>query len=108
MVDWAIEGPDWPFIAVDCGTSDGALSPKMEAAGIDVIVCDHHTFPADGNVQGLMLNPARDGETYPNRALCGAGVAFKLVQALHAGGVRGAMPTRFARRTCWRWRPSVT
>jgi len=89
MVKKAIDKPVDLFIAVDCGTSDGALIEKMESAGISVIVCDHHELPSDDSARGIMLNPMREGETYPSRALAGAGVAFKLVQALHASGVRG-------------------
>jgi single-stranded-DNA-specific exonuclease len=90
-VDWAIEQKVGLFIAVDCGTSDGARLRRLEAAGIPVIVCDHHLLPVEGDVAGVLLNPVRPGETYPFPSLCGTGVAFKLVQALHASGVRGAV-----------------
>jgi single-stranded-DNA-specific exonuclease len=89
-IDWAIEQKVGLFIAVDCGTSDAAKLRRLEAAGIPVIVCDHHLLPVDGDVAGVLLNPVRPGETYPFASLCGTGVAFKLTQALHASGVRGA------------------
>ncbi len=88
-VDWALDQKVGLFIAVDCGTSDAERLHRLEAAGIPVIVCDHHQMPVDGNVAGILLNPARPGETYPFSDLCGTGVAFKLVQALHASGVAG-------------------
>jgi len=88
-VDWALKEGIGLLITVDCGTSDGVLIGKLEDSGIDVIVCDHHTFPTDGNVRGLMLNPQRPGENYPFPGLCGAGVAFKLIEALHKSGVCG-------------------
>jgi single-stranded-DNA-specific exonuclease len=88
-VDWAIEKKVGLFIAVDCGTSDVDLIERLEEAGIPVIVCDHHQFRPDGRYAGVMLNPVREGETYPFPSLCGAGVAYKFVQALHARGVRG-------------------
>ena len=88
-VEWAISEKIGLFIAVDCGTSDVDLIGQLEQAGIPVIVCDHHQFPPDGSYAGVMLNPVREGETYPFESLCGAGVAFKFVQALHARGIRG-------------------
>lgn len=90
-VDWALEKGVGLVITVDCGTSDGDLISRLESAGVEVIVCDHHELPLDGNVAGLMLNPVRSGETYPFAKLCGAGVAFKLVEALHRSGVTGAV-----------------
>lgn len=90
-VDWAIEQKVGLFIAVDCGTSDAPRLRKLEAAGIPVVVCDHHQLPADGDVAGVLLNPVRPGERYPFDGLCGTGVAYKLVQALHASGFRGAV-----------------
>jgi single-stranded-DNA-specific exonuclease len=90
--DWAMERHVGLFIGVDCGTSDGDLVARMEEAGIDVIICDHHEFPVDREARGIILNPIRDGESYPFRGLCGTGVAFKLVQALEQRGVGGGVP----------------
>jgi len=89
-VEWAISRQVGLFIAVDCGTSDADMIDELETAGVDVIVCDHHQFPPDGRAGGVMLNPVRAGESYPFAALCGAGVAFKLIEALHASGIRGS------------------
>jgi single-stranded-DNA-specific exonuclease len=89
-VDWALAQKAGLFIAVDCGTSDGPKLRRLEAAGIPVVVCDHHLIPVEGDVAGVLLNPVRPGESYPFESLCGTAVAFKLVQALHASGVRGS------------------
>ncbi len=89
-IDWALEEKVGLFIAVDCGTSDAVRLRRLEEAGIPVIVCDHHQMPVDGDVAGVLLNPMRRGETYPFSGLCGAGVAYKLVEALHASGFKGA------------------
>ncbi len=90
-IEWALEQKVGLFIAVDCGTSDAARLRRVESAGIPVIVCDHHLLPVDGDVTGVLLNPVRPGERYPFPSLCGTGVAFKLVQALEASGVHGAV-----------------
>jgi single-stranded-DNA-specific exonuclease len=88
-VNWAIEKKVGLVIAVDCGTSDVERIERLQDAGIDAVVCDHHAFRSDGRQAGVMLNPVRPGEGYPFGGLCGAGVAHKLVQALHARDVRG-------------------
>lgn len=93
-VEWAIAEGIGLFIAVDCGTSDGALVAQLEEAGIDVVICDHHELPVGRDVRGVLLNPVAEYETYPFRGLCGTGVAFKLLEALEARGVRGHATTR--------------
>jgi single-stranded-DNA-specific exonuclease len=68
----------------DCGivAHDAILAAR--AAGIDVVVTDHHT-PGDSLPDAVaVVNPNRSDCTYPNKGLCGAGVAFKLCQALQA------------------------
>jgi single-stranded-DNA-specific exonuclease len=90
-VEWAIENHIGLVIAVDCGTSDGDVIRRMEEAGITTVVCDHHELPASGGVHGILLNPVREDETYPFRGLCGTGVAYKLIQALHERGIVGSV-----------------
>jgi single-stranded-DNA-specific exonuclease RecJ len=57
--------------------------------GVDIIVTDHHEVPPDGVPDCTVINPKQDDCDYPIDFLCGAGVAFKLVQAL--GGLDAAM-----------------
>src|SRR5205085_10875478 len=52
------------------------------ALGIDVIVTDHHLPEAELPPALAVLNPNRPDCTYPEKNLCGAGVALKLVEAL--------------------------
>jgi single-stranded-DNA-specific exonuclease len=52
------------------------------ANGIDVIITDHHLTKDELPRAYAILNPKQDGCNYPDKMLCGAGIAFKLVQAL--------------------------
>ncbi|MBI4720168.1 MAG: hypothetical protein HY770_02865 [Chitinivibrionia bacterium] len=61
---------------------------QLERSGVDVIICDHHEFPAGAPPAGIVLNPLRDDYTFP--FLSGAGVAFKLVQALGERNIIGS------------------
>ena len=79
------------IISVDTGIRAFAAAETAHRLGLDLIVTDHHLPQADGVPRALaVLNPNQAGCAYPCKALCGAGVAFKLVQALlaHAGRER--------------------
>ncbi len=74
-------------ISVDTGIRDFAAAEAAAAVGLDLIVTDHH-LPQDvpghpGLPKALaVLNPNQPGCGYPCKHICGAGVAFKLAQAL--------------------------
>jgi single-stranded-DNA-specific exonuclease len=70
------------IVTVDCGTTSGAEIAAAAAAGIDVIVTDHHRVPPDLPPAVAVVNPHRADSTYPDRRLAGSGVAFKLAQLL--------------------------
>lgn len=74
------------LITIDCGSANAKEITYATTKGIDVIVTDHHAVPEDRPVCAALVNPNQPGCSYPNKAICGAGVAFKLVQALlHMG-----------------------
>lgn len=69
-------------ISVDTGIRAFAAAEAAEALGLDLIVTDHH-LPEQSLPRALaVLNPNQPGCGYPCKHLCGAGVAFKLAQAL--------------------------
>jgi single-stranded-DNA-specific exonuclease len=70
------------IVSVDTGIRAAEVVHRANELGIDVIVTDHH-LPEAGLPPALaVLNPNRGDCTYPEKNLCGAGVAFKLIQGL--------------------------
>jgi single-stranded-DNA-specific exonuclease len=71
------------IISVDTGIRAFAAAETAERLGLDLIVTDHHLPHERGIPRALaVLNPNQAGCEYPCKALCGAGVAFKVAQAL--------------------------
>lgn len=70
-------------ITVDCGITDVEPAAKARELGIDLIITDHHLQEGELPSAFAVINPNQKADnSYPNKGLCGAGVAFKLVQAL--------------------------
>ncbi len=69
-------------ITVDCGVSDVLPVAEANRLGMEVIVTDHHLVPEVLPPAYAIVNPKRPNDPYPYKMLAGAGVAFKLVQAL--------------------------
>ena len=75
------------IISVDTGIRAAEVVRRAAELSLDVIVTDHHLPDADLPPAFAVVNPNRPGCSYPEKNLCGAGVAFKLAQALF--GVMG-------------------
>jgi len=76
-------------ISVDTGIRAFAAAEAAAELGLDLIVTDHHLPETpEGHANSALpralaiLNPNQPGCSYPCKHLCGAGVAFKLSQAL--------------------------
>lgn len=69
-------------ITVDCGITDVEEVALANELGIDVIVTDHHLPQEILPPAYAILNSKQADDTYPDDMLCGAGVAFKLAQAV--------------------------
>ena len=69
-------------ITVDCGIASVDAVERANKHGIDVIVTDHHIPPSKLPAAYAILNPKVEGCAYPDKMLCGAGVAWKFVYAL--------------------------
>ncbi len=74
------------IITTDCASSDIEQVRRANELGMDVIITDHHNPPSELPAAHAMVNPWRADASEHDlklRSLCGAGMAFKLVQALY-------------------------
>ena len=70
------------LITVDCGVTSYQEIDAAQAAGMDVIVTDHHLAPEGAPNACAVVDHQLPGSRYPFPHLTGAGTALKLVQAL--------------------------
>ncbi|SFU60226.1 single-stranded-DNA-specific exonuclease RecJ [Halomonas korlensis] len=70
-------------ITADCGSSDEPRIAHLKAAGIDVVVSDHHALPLEGPPMSAYatVNPTRKDCDYPDATIAGCMVAW-LVMSL--------------------------
>src|SRR2546423_7485948 len=84
------------IITCDCGITAVDAVAAARAAGIDVIVTDHHLPGEVLPPATAVLDPRRSDCASEDKHLCGTGVAFKLVQALvPALGLSPNLPLHF-------------
>jgi len=81
-VDVVVERGARLVISVDCGIKSVGFVRAAGAAGVDVIITDHHLPGAELPTALALLDPVLPGSDYPDRNLAGVGVVFKLIQAL--------------------------
>jgi len=72
------------LVTVDCGIANGLELGRAHELGVDSIVCDHHQMGQNFPDHSIILHPLAPGETYPNKTLCGTGVAYKFACGLIA------------------------
>ncbi len=71
------------LLTADCGITCADQVEEARAAGMEVVVTDHHSLP-ERLPDCPILHPVVSG--YPFEGLCGTGVAYKLACALRAAG----------------------
>ncbi|HMS66474.1 MAG TPA: single-stranded-DNA-specific exonuclease RecJ, partial [Ignavibacteria bacterium] len=81
-IDFAKEKNIKLIVAIDCGITAYDKVEYAKTLGIEFIICDHHQPPEKIPDALAVMDPMREDDTYPFRYLCGAGVAFKLAQAV--------------------------
>jgi single-stranded-DNA-specific exonuclease len=73
------------IVSVDCGIRAREAADAARALGVDLVITDHHEPDPVLPQAVAVINPRRPDCGYPEKSLAGAGVAFKLVQALLEG-----------------------
>jgi len=80
------------FIALDCGTNSHAEITQLKAAGISVLVVDHHQLSDPRPPADALVNPQKGAEDHH---FCTAGLVFKVCHAyLRAKGGRDQFDLR--------------
>jgi single-stranded-DNA-specific exonuclease len=92
------------IVTVDCGIT--AREPVEEAtrSGVYVVITDHHLPPGALPEGAILVDPKLPGCPYPYKDLCGAGIAWKLAEALLSLGSAAAGLSEGAREA---WRASL-
>lgn len=88
-VEAAIAADAKVVVTCDCGTTAVEPIKALCAAGIAVIVTDHHLPGAALPDCLAVLNPKRPGCGYPDKDLAAVGVVFKLALALARAAGKG-------------------
>ena len=92
LIDKALEDGIDTILTCDNGIAAAAEIEYAKKEGLTVIVTDHHDIPfrdtEDGRIwiipkADAVVNPKQQACHYPFKKLCGAAVAFKLVQVLY-------------------------
>lgn len=80
-----LAGDEAVDMIITCDNGIAAVEPIALAKelGLKVIITDHHDLPQSLPGADAILNPKRKDCNYPFKSLCGAGVAFKFIQALY-------------------------
>jgi single-stranded-DNA-specific exonuclease len=69
-------------ITCDCGITAVETVREAKSAGIEVVITDHHLPGAELPDAAAIVDAQQAGDASGLNALCGTGIAFKLVQAL--------------------------
>ena len=86
------------ILTADSGIRSFSAIQHAKAVGIDVIITDHHLPELHLPAALAIVNPTRRDSVYPNRNLCGAGIAYQfsvgLLRAIRAPEQRATAITR--------------
>ena len=93
IVDEALEEGAGLILTCDNGIAAMDAVAYAKEKGLRVVITDHHEVQFEDREDGrhylvpeadAVLDPKCPGSTYPFHGLCGAGVAFRLIQLLYA------------------------
>ena len=83
LVQQAIADGKTMIVTCDNGIAAAEAVALAKEAGIRVIVTDHHEIPKLLPQADVVIDPKQEDCPYPFKGLCGAAVAWKLVQELY-------------------------
>ena len=92
LIDKALEDGVDTILTCDNGIAAAAEIEYAKKEGLTVIVTDHHDIPFQDTENGrvwiipkadAVVNPKQNDCSYPNKNICGAVVAWKLIWALY-------------------------
>lgn len=92
LIEQAAEDQVDTIVTCDNGIAASEEIAQAKKLGMTVIVTDHHEIPYIDTVEGrkwilppadAVINPKQASCRYPNKNLCGAAVAWKLIWALY-------------------------
>jgi single-stranded-DNA-specific exonuclease len=69
-------------VTVDCGIRSPVEARRARELGIDLVISDHHQPAAELPQANAVICPKQEGDNYPDKDLSGAGLAYKIAQAL--------------------------
>ncbi|MDJ0808113.1 MAG: DHH family phosphoesterase, partial [Gammaproteobacteria bacterium] len=84
IVDLAVQRHPDLIITVDNGTASIAGVAKANAAGIPVLITDHHLPGERLPAAAAIVNPNQPGDGFPSKHLAGVGVVFYVMVALRS------------------------
>lgn len=70
------------IVTVDNGISGNEAIEYANSQGVEVVITDHHSLPAQLPAASAIVHPQYPGDEYPYADLSGVGVAFKVAWAL--------------------------
>jgi single-stranded-DNA-specific exonuclease len=70
------------MVTLDCGITDVEAIGRATEKGITVIITDHHEPPTELPPAFAIIDHKQGDCAYPDKNLCGSGVAYKLIQAI--------------------------
>lgn len=83
------------LLSCDTGISAKEAVDVANAAGVDVVITDHHDLPEVLPNALALINPKFHDEDHPLSGLPGVGVAYKLIEELYARAGRPEAAHRF-------------
>jgi len=87
------------LILVDCGISNFDEIKMAKKIGFEVIVIDHHKILDKVPEASIVVDPKQEGDNYPFKELCTAGIVYYLSRLLLGKKLEGLLDNSFLELT---------